>query len=153
MSIIDLLFGSKKTYNHPIIGALRSQRIKGQNLTRNYTWYGNVVLNGKSQETTIILEGDSYRPYTIHLDFISQLIQNWSTFYLPKIENKFKEIEILKIKKYFNWKNDFYLSAIYPLSDKSSDFELILEPFDKYKTNSIAIEVKNDIVAKVVIHD
>ena len=153
MSIIDLFFGSEKTYNHPIIGALKSQRIKGQNLTRNYTWYGDVVLNGKSQETTIILEGDSYRPYTIHLDFISQLIQNWSTFYIPKIENKIEKIGIRKIEKYSNWKNDFYLSAVYPLSDKSSDFELILEPLDKYKTNSIAIEIKNNIVAKVEIHN
>ncbi|MAB48772.1 MAG: hypothetical protein CMC05_09090 [Flavobacteriaceae bacterium] len=149
MNIIDSLFGKKKTFNHPIIGILKSQRIKGNNHAKSYTWYGNIFLNNKSLETTIILEGSNSSPFPNHLNFISQLMNNWESEYLPKIENKINEIGINKIGKYSNWKNDFYLSAIYPMNDKNSEFELTLEPLDKQKTDSIGIEIKNNIITKI----
>jgi hypothetical protein len=76
-------------------------------------------------------------------------MNNWESEYLPKIENKINEIGINKIGKYSNWKNDFYLSAIYPMNDKNSEFELTLEPLDKQKTDSIGIEIKNNIITKI----
>jgi hypothetical protein len=149
MNLIDSLFGKKRTFNHPIIGILKSQRIKGNNLIKNYTWYGNIILNNNSQETTIILEGNNSSPFPNHLDFISLLIENWNNEYLPKIENKINENGINKIEKYSNWKNNFYLSAIYPLNNKSSDFELTLEPLDNEKTDFIGIEIKNNIITRI----
>jgi len=137
------------TFNHPVLGILKSQRIKGNNHTKNYTWYGNIILNNKSLKTTIILEGNNLSPFTNHLNFISQLIQNWESEYLPKIENKINENGIDKIKKYSNWKNDFYLSAIYLMNNKNSEFELTLEPLDNKKTDAIGIEIKNNIIIKV----
>ena len=149
MNIIDSLFGKKRTYNHPIIGILKSQRIKGNNLTKNYTWRGNIKLNNTLLVTTIILEGNNSSPFANHLNFISQLIQNWEREYLPKIENEINKIGINKIEKYSNWKNDFHLSAIYPMNEKSNEFELTLEPINTDLTDSIGIEIKNNIITKV----
>ncbi|GAL80517.1 hypothetical protein JCM19274_807 [Algibacter lectus] len=74
---------------------------------------------------------------------------NWENEYLPKIENKINASGIDNIAKYSNWKNEFYLSAIYPMHDKSSEFELTLEPIDKKKTDSLGIEIKNNIITKI----
>ena len=149
MNIIDSLFGKKKTFKHPIIGVLKSQRIRGVNHTKSYTWHGNIFLKNQLLETTIILEGNNTSPFPNHLDFISQLVSNWENEYLPKIENKINDTGIDNIGKYSNWKNDFYLSAIYPMNNKSSEFELTLEPIDKMKTDSIGIEIKNNIITKI----
>ena len=149
MNIIDSLFGKKKTFNHPVIGVLKSERIRGNNHTKNYTWYGNRILNNNPLKTTIILEGNNSSPFANHLNFISQLIENWESEYLPKIESEIKKSEIDKIEKYSNWKNDFYLSAIYPMNDKSIAFELTLAPLDNDEIDSIGIEIKNNIITKI----
>ena len=51
MNIIESLFGKKKTFNHPVIGALESQRIKGNDHTKIYTWYGSIILGNKPLQT------------------------------------------------------------------------------------------------------
>ena len=35
------------------------------------------------------------------------------------------------------------------MNDKNSEFELTLEPLDKQKTDSIGIEIKNNIITKI----
>ena len=153
MNLIDSLFGKKKTFKHPIIGVLKSQRVKGNNHTKSYTWYGSVFLNDKALKTTIILEGNNLSPFPNHLIFISQIVKHWESDYLLKIESKIKENGIDNIEKYSNWKNEFYLSAIYPLNGKNSDFELTLAPLNNKKTNSIGIEIKNNIITKIEKYD
>ena len=149
MDLINTLFGTKKTFKHPVIGMLKSERIKGNKHTKSYSWYGNIILSNQKNKTTIILEGNNLSPFTNHLNFISELIQNWESEYVPKIETHINKNGINKIPKYSNWKNNFYLSAIYPLNNKSTAFELTLEPFDDKQTNTIGIEIKNNIITKV----
>lgn len=149
MSIIDTLFGKKKTFNHPVIGILKSQRVKGNDRTKDYSWYGSVILNNKTQETAIILEGNNTSPFSNHLAFISQLIQNWQSDYFPKIETKINETKINKNGEYGNWKKDYYIATVYPINGKSTEFELILEPLDVAKTDAVGIEIKNNSITKV----
>ena len=149
---MDLLFGKKKTFNHPIIGILESQRIKGDNNTKSYTWYGSIIVGNKPHETTIILEGNNSSPSSNHLDFVSQLIENWESEYLPKIETEINDSGLNKIEIFSNCRNHLYLSAIYPMNGKSAEFELTLEPLDEEKTDAISVEIKNNIITKVEKH-
>ncbi|AUC77049.1 MULTISPECIES: hypothetical protein [unclassified Olleya] len=153
MKIIDYIFGTKKTFNHPILGTLTSERIKGNNKTKNYSWQTTVLLKGNTEETYIILEGNTSSPFSNHLTAISQLIENWDNDYLPKIENKINDNGLNKIEKYSNWKTDFYLAAIYPISDKNETFELTLEPLDKEKDDHISIVLKNKVITKIEKYD
>ena len=153
MNIIESLFGKKKTFNHPVIGALESQRIKGNDHTKIYTWYGSIILGNKPLQTTIILEGNNLSPSANHLNFVSSLVENWESGYLPKIQNLISENRIDKIGKYSNWRSDFYLSAIYPLNNQSSEFELTLEPLDDEKTYAIGIEIINNNITKAYTID
>ena len=51
MYILDLLFGKKKTIKHPVLGDLESQRIKGNNNTKTYAWYGSIALSNYKEKT------------------------------------------------------------------------------------------------------
>jgi len=149
MNLINALFGSKNTFNHPVIGVLKSERIKGNNQTKTYSWYGQIKLNNKLFETTIILEGNHSSPFPNHLNFICQIIESWKSEYIPKIETEIIKKGINKIPAYSNWKNEFYLSAIYARNNKSSEFELTLEPLNRDEIDSIGVEIKNNIITKV----
>ncbi|MDF4203996.1 hypothetical protein PXD56_13570 [Maribacter sp. SA7] len=76
MSIVDLLFGKKKTFNHPTLGILKSDRIKGNNQTKTYTWRGSIVMGTNTIETLMYLEGNYSAPFSNHTDFVSQLLEN-----------------------------------------------------------------------------
>ena len=153
MSIKDLLFGKKKTFNHPKIGAFKSDRIKGNNSTKAYTWLGETSIGNNTTKTIIFLEGNNKSPYSKHLDFISELMENWEREYLPNIESEIIKNGIDKVEPFSNWKNDLYLAAIYSTNKKSSDFELNLESIDDEKSDTIGIDVKNGIISKVEIYD
>ena len=153
MALIDLIFGKKKTIKHPTLGVFQSERIKGNNQTKHYTWYGKLNLDNKAPETTVILEGNNAGPFTNHLNFISQLKVHWLSKYLPEIDKKITEKGIDKGEEYANWKKTFYLSAIYAANDKSPEFELTLDPLDKQKINSIGIVFKNNIISEIEKYD
>jgi len=152
MNIINSLFGIKKTFYHPVLGNLKSQRIKSNDSTKNYTWYGSILLNKESHETTIIMEGNNETPYQVHLNCVSDLIEKWETEYLPKIVIKVNEIVTNRNEKYSNFKDNFYLSAVYPMSEKNAKFELTLESINSEKTDCIGVEIKNYIITKIQMY-
>ena len=152
MSISDLLFGKKKTFDHPILGTLKSDRIKGNNQTKTYTWRGSILIGNNTIETLFYLEGNNAAPFSNHIDFVCQLAENWDSEHLPNIEEKINKKGIDKVEPFSNWKNDLYLAAIYSTNKKSSDFELTLEPIDSENLDSIGIDVKNGMITNVEIY-
>ncbi|WP_299799289.1 hypothetical protein [uncultured Maribacter sp.] len=152
MSISDLLFGKKKTFNHPILGTLKSDRIKGNNQTKTYTWRGSIIIGNNTIETLFYLEGNYAAPFNNHIDFVCQLAENWNSEHLPNIEEKINKKGIDKVEPLSNWKKDLYLAAIYAANKKNTDFELTLEPIDSENLDSIGIDVKNGIISKVKIY-
>ncbi|WP_405397820.1 hypothetical protein [Maribacter sp. Asnod2-G09] len=152
MSISDLLFGKKKTFNHPILGTLKSDRIKGNNQTKTYTWRGSILIGNNTIETLFYLEGNNAAPFSNHIDFVCQLAENWDSEHLSNIEEKINKKGIDKVEPFSNWKNDLYLAAIYATNKKNTDFELTLEPVDSENLDSIGIDVKNGIITKVEIY-
>lgn len=149
MSILNFLFGKKKIIIHPIIGEIISDRIKGNNQTKSYTWLGSITLNNQPEKTTIIMEGHASGPLSAHLSFISQLIENWENKFLPNIEQIIIEKGIDKTEKYSNWKNEFYVGAVVPTNAKKSEFELTFEPLNSENSNFICIEFKNSTIINV----
>lgn len=152
MSILDLLFGKKKTIKHEVLGDLKSQRIKGNNNTKTYSWYGNITLNNHKEKTVIILEGNNLTPSNSHLESISDLVKNWETKYLSLIEEKITNQKINQETKFSNWKKDFYVGAITPMDEKKPEFELTFEPKNENETDFISVEIKNNIISKVEIY-
>lgn len=149
MKILDIIFGKKNTINHPILGKLVSDRIRGNNQTKSYTWVGSKTLGNTTKETTLIMEGNPTGPNPLHINFISDLVQNWEQEYLPKIERIISEKRIDKKEVFFKWKNDFYVGGIVPLDNRKSEFELTIEPLDDNVSKSIGIEFKNHNIIKV----
>ena len=152
MKIFDILFGKKKTLNHAILGILKSQRIKGNNKTKTYSWYGSVTLSNHKEETVIILEGNNITPCSSHLESINDLVKNWDTKYLSLIEEKITNQKINQERKFSNWKKDFYVGAITPMDEKKPEFELTFEPLDENENDFIGIEIKNNLISKVEIY-
>ncbi|WP_299326264.1 hypothetical protein [uncultured Maribacter sp.] len=152
MSISDLLFGKKKTFDHPILGTLKNDKIKGNNQTKTYTWRGSIVIGNNTIETLFYLEGNNSASFNNHIDFVCQLAKNWNSELLPNIEEKISKKEIDKIEPFSNWKKDLYLAAIYAANKKNTDFELTLEPIDSENLDSIGIDVKNGMIINVEIY-
>ncbi|WP_291962845.1 hypothetical protein [Maribacter sp.] len=152
MSIISLLLGKKKTINHPKLGIIKSDRIRGNNLTKTYTWRGGIIIGNNTIKTQFYLKGKSSSPLSNQIDFVCQLVENWDKQFLPKIEEEIVQEKINTIKAFSNWRNDFYLAAIYARNDKSSDFELTLEPKNENITDTMGIEVKNGLITKVSVY-
>ncbi|MEP2280952.1 hypothetical protein [Maribacter sp.] len=152
MSIVDLLFGKKKTFNHAKLGILKSDRIKGNNQTKTYTWRGSILMGTNTTDTLMYLEGNNSAPFSNHTDFVSQLVENWESTYLPDIEEEIRKKRIDQVEGFSNWKNDFYLAAIYAKNKKNTDFEITLEHEDGKNLDTIGIDVKNGIIANVEIY-
>ena len=152
MSISDLLFGKKKTFNHPILGTLKSDRIKGNNQIKTYTWRGSILIGNNTIETLFYLEGNYATPFNNHIDFVCQLAENWDSELLPNIEEIINKKGIDKVEPFSNWKKDLYLAAIYAANKKNTDFELTLEPIHSENLDSIGIDVKNGMITNVEIY-
>ncbi|MCL5244276.1 hypothetical protein M4I21_00540 [Cellulophaga sp. 20_2_10] len=147
--MFDFLLGKKKTITHPILGKLTSDRIRGKDKTKIYSWSTTVVLEPKAEKTSIFLEGNESGPFANHLNFASQLVENWKSEFISKLALELAKGDCGKIEKNLNWKEDFYLAAIYPMNGKSLDFEVSLESIDSSTSNVIGIFYKNDIITSI----
>ena len=152
MKILDILLGKKKTFTHSVLGVLTSDRIKGNNQTKKYSWFGSVKINNYTKETFIVAEGNNITPSNSQLESISEIVNNWENKYLNLIDEKIKMQKINQKPKFANWKTDFYLGQITPLDDKKSHFELTIEPINKNETDFIGIEIDNNKVTKIEIY-
>ena len=146
-----MLFGKKNTTKHSILGEFVSQRIKVNDNTKTYTWYGEIVINNYSEETCLILEGDNLKPYSNQINSLSHIVENWNTKYLPLIEEKIISQKISQGPKFSNWKKDFFIGAITPIDDKKAEFEITLEPLNENIVQFIGITIKNNVVVDVEI--
>ena len=152
MNLLNTFLGTKKTFKHSVLGVLTSERIKGNNQTKKYSWFGAVNLNNYQKETFIVAEGNNNAPSKKHLEYISEIVTNWNTKYLKQIDQEIKKQKISQKPKFENWENDFYLGQITPLDDNKPHFELTLEPINENKTDFIGIEIDNNKVTKIEIY-
>ena len=147
--MLDFFLGKKKTITHPILGKITSDRIRGKDKTKIYSWSTTVSLEPKAEETSIFLEGNESGPFANHLNFASQLIENWKTKFISKLEVEIAKGDCGKIEKHLNWKQDFYLAAIYSMNGKSLDFEVSLESINSSTTDVIGVFYRNGIITTI----
>jgi len=151
MKILDILFGKKKTIHHPILGDLISDRIKGNNRTKTYTWYGKVRFDKKHEETYLFLDGNNSEPYSAQVNSIVELMNGWETKHLQSIEQKMQLNKLELNKNYKNWKTEFYVGMISPINsnNKKLEFEITLEPINNLKEGFLSITFKDSVITEL----
>ncbi|ADY28203.1 hypothetical protein Celly_0368 [Cellulophaga lytica DSM 7489] len=155
MSFLNFLFGKKRIFKHPVLGDFTSDRTKGNDKSKTYTWYGYVNLetgNVSDYVSSIFVNGNENSPYSNQLHFITELVQNWTNKYLLEIEQKINQESFSKKVALRNWKKEFYLSAVYANNVKTLDFELTLESKTNPEYPTIGIAVKNGIIYKAELY-
>jgi len=151
MKILDILFGKKKTINHPILGDLISQRIKGNNQTKTYTWYGKIRFDKKHEETFLFLDGNNSEPYSAQINSMVELMNGWETKHLQSIEQKILSQKLELNNNYKNWKSEFYVGMISPIyaNNKKLEFEVTLEPINNRKEGFLSLTFKDSIITEL----
>lgn len=140
MNLFDNIFGKKKTIIHPILGVIESERIKGNNSSKSYTWNANVTINNYPEKTFIILEGNNEKPSANQMDYVSLVIEKWNFVYIPKIEVFIRQ---KGLHEFSNFKENFFLAAIYVTDQKNLFFELSFESLDTENDTGFSIVLKN----------
>lgn len=146
MNLIDTIFGKKKTIMHPILGVIESERIKGNNSNKTYTWNANVRINNYPEDTFIILEGNNKKPSANQMDYVSLVIEKWNFIYIPKIEAFIHEKNLLEFS---NFKENSFLAAIYATDQKNLFFELSFASLDTENDTGFGIVLQNDLIASL----
>lgn len=151
MRVFDFLFGKKKAVRIPVLGELKSERMKDDNQTKIYSWYGSFKLGNNSNETFLVLEGDNRKPFQDQINSITDLIVNWNEIHIKTIDEMISN-RVDLLNSYKNWKTDFYIGAVTPSDDEKGVFEITLEQFNVKKTDFLSIEFKNNSIVKLEVY-
>ncbi|SIR18039.1 hypothetical protein [Maribacter ulvicola] len=151
MNILDILLGKKKTINHPILGDLTSQRIKGNNKTKTYSWYGEIKLDKKHEKTSLFLDGNNSEPNSAQINGIVELMNGWETKHIQTIEHKIRSKKLNLNNNYNNWKSEFYVGMISPIysNHKKLEFEVTLEPINNQQEGFLSITYKDNEITEL----
>jgi hypothetical protein len=60
--MLNLLFDKKKAINDPVLGFIKSDRIKGANQLKIYSWYASYLMPNAPEESTIVIEENHLQP-------------------------------------------------------------------------------------------
>ena len=149
-----ILFGRKIKINDNRIGEL-SSRIKSDNLSVEYTWYGEYKLIGQNKVTAFYLNGNCLGPYSEQLRSVHRVVDTLNDIFL-KIDVELKKRQDVKDRFKIDWRNDFYLAAIYSDIQDSSLFsnrlELSFEALDDEDLNAIGLIWQNDKLIEIEIY-
>lgn len=146
MKIVDLVFGRKKKIMNDFFGEIISQRIKKENVNKDYAWYIDYLMPNAKKESQIILEGNFETPNTCQLEELKNIIQNLADLY-SKLDLEVKKInfnkpsnEKLIVNK---WQDKYYLSAVFPSEGQKPEFDICLDPIDDENLQYISFEYTN----------
>ncbi|CAM4254237.1 hypothetical protein ZORO111903_09865 [Zobellia roscoffensis] len=135
MNLLDFLFGKKKTVNDPVLGIIKSERIKGENHTKSYSWYAGYLMPNAPEKSSVVLQGNNRAPNPAQLNEIKYILHNLDSLYLKvdeKLAHEGKNQTLSEREAFKNWRNFFYLGAIHPANlDTSLNFELGFDPIDR----------------------
>ena len=134
MSLLDLLFGKKKTITDTILGTMVSGRIRGENPDKLYSWYASYLMPNAPEESSVILEGNNKQPNPTQLNEVKTILKNLELLW-AKVEEKLndgsKSLSFSDREVFRNWKSTFYLGAIHPLgNDTKPHFEICFDTID-----------------------
>lgn len=149
MRVLARVFGKRRTLEHPVLGTLKSQKILRPNPEKEITWYGDVTIGNKPESTMIILEGDFSSPYDQHLDWMTDLIQNWNDKYVALIHEVMVSQNLINHELYTEYPSGFYIGMISPLDNAEPNFELTLETLDFKKSGFLSIEFEGATIVKL----
>jgi len=150
MRIMDFLFGKKKTVSDEFFGIIESSRIKGNDSTKMYSWVASYKMPNALEKSTLIMNGNNQSPDFIQLKEIKKIVENIKLIE-TEIDKKLKTYHVKmstkEIEYFENWKSKLYLGAIFPLEDKTANFEICFDPIEKEST---AFMIFNYINGKLV---
>ncbi|MBU2947415.1 hypothetical protein [Zobellia uliginosa] len=134
MNLLDFLFGKKKTINDPVLGIIKSERIKGENHTKSYTWYAGYLIPNALEKSSVVMQGNNREPNPAQLTEIKYILHNLDSLYLKvdeKLAHEAKNQTPSEREAFKNWRNFLFLGAIHPANlDTSLNFELGFDPID-----------------------
>ena len=140
------LFREKVEIKDKKLGVL-SARVKYKDPNKNYTWSSNIEF--ENNDLSILIIGNYLGPHKNQKEGIISLLESWNSIKLAldKYVRKLAVNQSLE-NEYKNWKNEFYLEAIYPENETDNSFELIIES----KNNSdhyISFTYRNNKIEEV----
>ncbi len=135
MTLLDLLFGKKKTVTDSMLGAFVSGRMRGENPHKQYSWYGGYLMPNAPEESSVILEGNNVEPSPSQLIEVKSILKNldqlWAKVDL-RLDIESKSLSLSEREVFRNWRSIFYLAAIHPLENNTKpNFEICFDPIDK----------------------
>lgn len=150
MGLLNRILGEKKLIADDFFGKIESQRIRKEKEDKEYSWNTIYFLPNAPEETGIILEGSYRSPNKRQLNEIKLILSNYDDLF----EKIYTEVYNLRLKqKLFKnwdiekWKNNYFLSAVFPLDGQKPHFELCFDPMNIESLPYISFNmVNNDIL-------
>lgn len=140
----DFFFGKMVRIKDPILGDLET-RVKGDNITKVYTWTSEHLIPGQLEKTVFILEGNLTGPYKSQLQAVYRIIYNLQDL-IQTVDLKIKNT-----KPTYNqyWSTQYYLAAITPVDVEKSQFEVCFDSLAPGEGNSVSFFWENDVISEI----
>ncbi|MBB6610268.1 hypothetical protein H7F15_04390 [Pontibacter sp. Tf4] len=146
---LKLLFGKSIKIEDKKIGELKT-RIKRDNPSINYTWTSAKLVASQKKETCFIIEGNSVGPHKQQLNAIYFIVDNLENL-VCDVMTKLPEKSAYKDVLQGEWKEELYLSAIYPTDIWHPRFELTFEQLDDKALGYISVMWENGNITEIEV--
>ena len=133
MGLKDFLFGKEFVFSDSVLGDLKT-RTKKELSSASCTWTSETQLPSQGGKTVFILEGDGIMPFKRQISSVHQIVAGLGAIVL-EITTSLKKSNSLD--RNLNWKNEFHLAAVTPISVADNSFEVIFEPNDASSLNYV----------------
>jgi hypothetical protein len=133
MGLRDFLFGREVVFYDSVIGNLKT-RTKKEISSANCTWTSETQLFGQGGKTVFILEGNGISPFNGQISSVHQIVTGLGAI-VSEITTSLKKSNSLD--RNLNWKNEFHLAAVTPISVADNSFEVVFEPNDASGLNYV----------------
>lgn len=146
MSIMNLLFGSKKRIETAKLGTFEA-KIKNEKTAKDITWLSTIEITDYSDDITIILEGDGYGPEQKQLESATWIIENIKKIN-DELVSRINSDSTLneKYRKFDLY--DLRLSCLNPWEISLNSYELSFES----KTNddfAVSVIIQNEKIIEI----
>ncbi|WP_345167893.1 hypothetical protein [Nibribacter koreensis] len=145
--LLKLLFGKSTKIQDEKIGELKT-RIKRDNPSINYTWTSVKVVANQKKETCFIIEGNSVGPHKQQLNAVYSIVDNLENL-VRDVMSKLPDKSVYKNVLRGEWKEELYLSAIYPTDIWHPRFEITFEQLDEKASSYISVTWENGNITEV----
>ena len=141
--IRKILYGRKVYFEDKVIGKLNA-RIKNENPSIYYNWFGECNLIGREKDTEFDLIGNSQGPFKLQLKEVHDII-NSLNFMEKQIESKINECPEGR-EKFKDWPSNFYLERVVAIDGKDNRFEVHFSPIDLNDFRNVYVIWKSGII-------